>query len=284
MVSSFTAEEIPLHERITMDLRSVQLVVTDMDGTLLNSRHEVSARFMELFHALNDRGIQFVAASGRQHNNIVSKLPSIQDELIFIAENGGLVRKGQEEWLATPLKSGIKNSILDSLNGDPHIYPVLCAKEAAYISDNDHEFMGILREYYSAFETLGDLYEFQEEVMKVAIYHPVDSETHIYPRVKHFEDELMVKVSGKNWVDLSHRDAHKGYALERVQRRLGITASQTLVFGDYNNDIEMMEHAHFSYAMANAHPNVKAAARFETLSNDERGVEHILAQLLQQLS
>ena len=69
-----------------------------------------------------------------------------------------------------------------------------------------------------------------------------------------------------------------------VQNRLGISKAETLVFGDYNNDLEMMEHADYSFAMANAHPNVKAAARFETLSNDERGVEHILEQLLRQLS
>ena len=267
-----------------MDLTSVRLVVTDMDGTLLNSRHEVSDRFMELFEVLNQKGIQFVAASGRQHNNIVSKLPSIQDDLIFIAENGGLVRKGGEEWLATPLLQGVKNAILDSLDGDPHVYPVLCAKESAFIANNDYEFMGMLKEYYSQYETVQDLYSFEDEVMKIAIYHPVDSETHIYPLVRHFEDTLMVKVSGKNWVDLSHKDAHKGFALERVQARLGITKSETMVFGDYNNDLEMMGLAAFSFAMANAHPNVKAAARYETLSNDERGVEHILEQLLQQLS
>ena len=225
-----------------------------------------------------------MAASGRQYNNIVSKLPHIQDELIFIAENGGLVRKGGEEWLATPLPPGVKNAILESLDSDPYSYPVLCAKESAFIADDDYEFMGILKEYYSKYETLKDLHAFSEEVMKVAIYHPVDSETHIYPQVRHFEDTLMVKVSGKNWVDLSHQDAHKGFALERVQARLGISKAETMVFGDYNNDLEMMGHAEFSFAMANAHPNVKAAARYETLSNDERGVEHILELLLQQLA
>ena len=56
-----------------------------------------------------------------------------------------------------------------------------------------------------------------------------------------------------------------------------------MVFGDYNNDLEMMDCAYFSYAMQNAHPNVKAAARFETKSNNDEGVEFILRALLEDI-
>ena len=55
-----------------------------------------------------------------------------------------------------------------------------------------------------------------------------------------------------------------------------------MVFGDYNNDLEMMECAYFSYAMENAHPNVKKAARFSTKSNDDAGVEYILSSLIEE--
>ena len=56
-----------------------------------------------------------------------------------------------------------------------------------------------------------------------------------------------------------------------------------MVFGDYNNDLEMMQLSHFSYAMGNAHPNIKNIARFETKSNDEEGVETVLEELLADL-
>jgi hydroxymethylpyrimidine pyrophosphatase-like HAD family hydrolase len=82
-------------------------------------------------------------------------------------------------------------------------------------------------------------------------------------------------------VDISQPNANKGYALQLVQDRLGISVDETLVFGDYNNDLEMLRLAHFSYAMENAHPNVKKEARFQTKSNDEAGVEIILEHLLE---
>ena len=65
-----------------------------------------------------------------------------------------------------------------------------------------------------------------------------------------------------------------------LQSKHGISADETMVFGDFNNDLEMLQEAFFSYAMDNAHDNVKKVARFSTKSNDEQGVESILEELL----
>ena len=54
-----------------------------------------------------------------------------------------------------------------------------------------------------------------------------------------------------------------------------------MVFGDYNNDLEMMSQAKYSFAMANAHPNIKAVANYTTKSNDERGVEYMLSRMIE---
>ena len=98
--------------------------------------------------------------------------------------------------------------------------------------------------------------------------------------MKHLEGPLKVKVSGKFWVDLSHPDANKGYALKIIQDLLAISPAETMVFGDYNNDLEMLALADYSFAMANAHPNVLKAAKYSTLSNDAYGVEEVLEKVL----
>ena len=131
---------------------------------------------------------------------------------------------------------------------------------------------------------MDDLHAYEGEVMKIAVYHHQGSEEHIYPHVKHLEGDLKVKVSGEFWVDVSHPDANKGHALELIQRELGIGAHETLVFGDYNNDLEMLALSDFSYAMANAHPNVLKAANYTTLSNDQYGVEIVLEELIRSKS
>ena len=263
-----------------MDLSQIKMVVTDMDGTLLNSDHQVSDQFFELFKKLKKRDILFVAASGRQYHSIIDKLSSIKDDIIVIAENGGLARKNGQELISTPLQNGAKNTILEVLEKIPNIHPVLCGGDKAYLLGTSVEFVDKLKEYYTEFEILDDLRSFDGEILKIAIYHFENSEKFIYPAVKHLEGELKVKVSGENWVDISSPNANKGFALEKVQKMYNITPKETMVFGDYNNDLEMLSLADFSFAMENAHPNVKNAANYSTLSNNEQGVEHILRQLV----
>jgi phosphomannomutase len=72
------------------DFTKVKLVVSDMDGTLLNSQGQVSSQFFNLFKELKKRNITFCAASGRQHNSIIDKLSTIKDDIYIIAENGGV--------------------------------------------------------------------------------------------------------------------------------------------------------------------------------------------------
>ncbi|CAM4422183.1 HAD family hydrolase [Zobellia roscoffensis] len=264
-----------------MDLSKVKMVVTDMDGTLLNSNHEVSARFFELFEKMKQQGIIFVAASGRQYHSIVDKLLPIKDDIIVIAENGGFVMQNETELLATPLPYESKNSVLEVLDSIKNIHPVLCGKHNAYIKSDSEEFEAKLREYYTDYKVVNDLKDFDGEILKIAIYHFESSEKYIYPSVAHLEETLKVKVSGENWVDISSPNAHKGYALQKVQNLFNVTPAETMVFGDYNNDLEMLALADFSFAMKNAHPNVKKAAKFETLNNDEFGVETILQKLIE---
>jgi Cof subfamily protein (haloacid dehalogenase superfamily) len=228
--------------------------------------------------------VLFAAASGRQFDSIAQKLSPIDKEIIIIAENGGFTIYQGKEVVSTPLKPGHKDLILKELLGVEAAQAVLCAKNSAYLMPSSKPFLDQLKEYYTQFNFLEDLNTYDGEVMKIAVYHHLGSEQHIYPHVKHLEGELKVKVSGEYWVDLSHPDANKGHALAIMQQELGIRRDETLVFGDYNNDLEMMGCADYSFAMANAHQNVLAAARYTTSSNDERGVEKVLEALLQSKS
>ena len=96
-----------------MDFSKVKLVVTDMDGTLLNSKGKVSSKFFNLFNEIKKQQIHFIAASGRQYQSIVHKLAPIKNDITIIAENGGLAKQGDNELLITNLQpKKIKNNQL----------------------------------------------------------------------------------------------------------------------------------------------------------------------------
>ncbi len=265
-----------------MDYSNVKLIVSDMDGTLLNSKGLVSDEFFELFKALQQNDIHFVAASGRQHHSISHKLAPIKDHITIIAENGGFATRGNRELLLTPLELVSIRNIIPLLRKIDNVYTVLCGKKSAYIETKDQQFIDMFAEYYSNHELVDDLMAVdQDRFFKLAIYHFEDSEKYIYPHVKQLEDKLQIKISGKNWLDISHLNANKGFALESLQKELDISKKETMVFGDYNNDLEMLALADYSYAMQNAHENVKKTANYMTKSNDELGVETIIKKVVE---
>lgn len=269
---------------MNMDLAQVKLVVTDMDGTLLNSQGEVSDQFYSLFEQLKANNIHFVAASGRQYYSIIKKLSPIVEDITIVAENGGIARQGAKELLVTHMDNQSILKLITLLRTIKDSYIVLCGKKSSYIETKNEAFIALFNEYYATYEKVEDLTKVgDDDFIKIAVYHFESSESAIYPSVKHLEDKLQVKVSGQNWLDISHPNANKGYALQLLQNKLGLTPSQTMVFGDYNNDLEMLGLADFSFAMDNAHPNVKKVANYTTKSNDENGVEHILEQLVEAL-
>ena len=266
-----------------MDLSKIKMVVTDMDGTLLNSNHEVSDWFFTLFDALRKRDVLFVAASGRQYLSIIEKLHLIKDDIIVIAENGGFAIQNGKELVSSPLPHQTKNEVISILHRIANIHPVLCGKDSAYILGNSL-FEKKLQEYYSNYKILDNLSDFDGEILKIAIYHFESSEKYIYPKVSFLEKDLQVKISGANWVDISSKNAHKGFALKKVMEQNHIKPEELLVFGDYNNDLEMLALTANSFAMANAHPNVLKATNYNTSSNDDFGVERVLEKLVESLT
>ncbi|WP_062053991.1 Cof-type HAD-IIB family hydrolase [Aquimarina longa] len=265
-----------------MDLSQIKMVATDMDGTLLNDKGEVSTHFYTLFEQLRNLGVVFVAASGRQYYSIIHKLNAIKDDIFVIAENGALTMQKDLELQTTTIDRATYLELLDITKNIKGSQVILCGRKKAYIEDYGQDFRNMLDEYYGKYEVLDDLSQaIDDQYLKIAICHQEGSEKYLYPALKHLEDRLKVKVSGEVWLDLSHNLANKGYALEQLQKSHNIRPEETMVFGDYNNDLEMMSQATYSFAMENAHPNVKAIANYITKSNNENGVEYMLQKMIE---
>ena len=266
-----------------MDYSKVKLVVSDMDGTLLSPKNEVRPRFFKLFKKLKQQNIHFIAASGRQYQSILDKLYPIKDDISIIAENGGIIKHNNQEHVLLQLTpENIKTTIL-LLRKTKGAHIVLCGKNCAYIESNDMKFIDRFKDFYTNYTIVNDLLEVKNDVfLKIAVFHHDSSEKYILPTAQILSSTLKVIVSGKNWLDISHAKANKSYALEILQKELGVSKEETMAFGDYNNDLEMLDLAYFSFAMENAHADVKKTVRFTTKSNAEEGVEHIIEKLLKQ--
>ena len=264
-----------------MDLSNIKLVAVDMDGTLLNANHELSDEFYPLFDQMKARGILFAVASGRQYYNLLNRFKPISDDVIFIGDNGSYVAYRNEEILVQSMEPAIVKELLTEAASIPTCYPILCGKDRAYVQHTLPRFIENVEMYYDKWALVDDLLKVHDdEFLKISLCDFGGSERNSYPVFKPQEDRLQVKISGTIWLDLSHQLANKGRAVEMIQKRFDITADETMAFGDYLNDLEMLQQASYSFAMANAHPDIKRAARFKALSNEENGVLKVIEQML----
>ncbi len=267
-----------------MNFENIKLIVSDMDGTLLRSNHELSPEFKSVYKALQEKGIQFVPASGRQFFSITSYFEDEKDQMAIIAENGTYVtNQGKEVFIDELNKDLVKEVILESRK-IPGANLVLAGKNAAYIESTDEEFKAFFQNFYAKNISVDDLFDVieTEKIIKIAIQHAKGSEENLYPKFQLLEKyNVNVVVSGEVWIDIMNNNTNKGKALKELQANLGVTKNETMVFGDYMNDIEMLKLAKYSFAMENAHPNVKEVSNFTAPSNDEDGVIQIIKKVLE---
>ncbi|MBU2899326.1 Cof-type HAD-IIB family hydrolase [Vibrio hepatarius] len=264
-----------------MSLMDIKFVASDMDGTLLNENGDLNPEFFEIFSQLEQKNITFAAASGRQYYSLRETFYPIKDRIVFIAENGTLVMYQDRELYCCTIGADSIKDIIELAREITGAHVVLCGKRSAYIETQDPQAIEEISHYYHRCQSVDDLLNVKDEFIKVAICHFNGTQECVFPTINsHFGTTHQVVVSAKIWLDVMNINASKGAAIKYLQQTLGFTHQQTMSFGDYLNDLEMLEESYYSYAMGNAHNKIKQIARFTAPSNYEDGVLKILKQIL----
>lgn len=261
----------------------IRLIACDLDGTLLDRQLRVSPDFWPLEEELHRRGIAFCPASGRQYENLLEVMAPIRERAIFIAENGAYVTGRGRDLHVAGLPPALVPELVDvarSLQGRGRAGCVLSGRRSAYIEWDDPAFRQAVTLGYRKLELVPDLLAVRDENLKMALFDFESSEKVIEPAFARFRDRLQVVVTGPHWLDIMPRGVNKGVGLRAVQQALGVGRDQTMVLGDYLNDVEMMGEADWSFAMANAHPDLAVHARFRAPHHDENGVVRAIRELL----
>ncbi|WP_047260569.1 HAD family hydrolase [Corynebacterium uterequi] len=262
-----------------------RLVAVDMDGTLLDGEGKIPAEFWPLLERAAQQSVTIAPASGRQ----LATLQAMFDDRpagsravsSFIAENGTAVSHNGKIISTTPMPDESAHRVIDVAAG-LECWLVVCRPEAAYVLYIEDDYIREqVQTYHRSMRVVEDLHSVVNgEVIKLAFITPHVSEDYLAPVLRETVPECSVAVSGKHWVDVMSADANKGVALLSLAQTLGVAAEDTIAFGDYLNDMELLRAAGVAYAMANAHPEIKAIADVIAPSNVEHGVITELNALL----
>ncbi|MGH4050257.1 MAG: Cof-type HAD-IIB family hydrolase [Clostridium sp.] len=259
----------------------IKLIATDMDGTLLNDKGKINKKIFDLIHSFNKKDIKFAAASGRFYSQLSKNFEKVNTDMIFIAHNGALIKHNHKG--RTLYSNSInKEEIEHVLNLCPRLGEemFLAAENDAYTVNPSENMLNQFTFSQVPVIVLKSFSELKIPIYKITYYMDGGINSSIVDYLKDKLDEkLEFVVSGDKWIDIMNKGISKGNAIKILQEKFDIEQKDTMVFGDYYNDLTMFKQAHYSYAMKNAPEDVKKHAKFITQSNNEDGVYNVIASL-----
>lgn len=257
----------------------IKLVAMDMDGTLLDSQKRLPCDFMDWVK--NHPDVKTVIASGRQYFTLVKDFLPIKEKLIYVAENGGFVFEDEKIIFKNIMKKEDVFDCLKLIDGIEGLTPVLCGEASAYMREAKEHICREVRMYYARLQKTEDLQNaaLSDSITKIAIFADNKSAE---AAMKHFigiEKHLAAVLSGDSWIDISNATVNKGAAVDAIRKKYGISRKESMAFGDYLNDAQLLKSCEESYCMENGHPDLKALAKHIAKSNDDDGVMRVLRTL-----
>ncbi len=260
-----------------------KLFVTDMDGTLLNAQKELPADFPQMVEELKQDGSYFAFASGRSYLGLQDRYGSYSDDFGYICDNGGMVAFHDEVLKKVTLTRQNLRDIQNLLDLEPKLAIIFCGARTMYLMHReplDEVQAREVRVYYVNCREVSSVDEIEEDIIKAALLYD-DIEKNFLPKIQ-LDDSVVWPVTGFNWIDVMRSDINKGGGIAALQERLGVTPENTYVFGDYYNDLSMMDAAGTGFAMKDAVQEVKERYTEIIGSNEDGAVTSKIREILKE--
>lgn len=260
----------------------IKLVVTDVDGTLVeDGAPYVGQDVFDVILKLREKGIQVVVASGRQWASVERAFEPVKKKIFYVADNGAYIGCHGRSLNVYSVERDVVHRLIKKARLYPDLDIIYAGENGDYLdSDNEELYRWLTEDYKFNVSRVKDLLEIQEPCLKVSIFKSQGIEEATREICEEFGEEMKIACAGDMWLDCIDKDVNKGKAVRTIQESLNISPRETMAFGDQLNDIEMLEQAYYSFAVANAREEVRRAARFQADSNVNNGVTKILKHLL----
>lgn len=259
----------------------IKLVVSDIDGTLLeDGGNQLNPELFEVILKLRQKGMQFAAASGRQWASIEAVFEPVKEKIFYLSDNGAYVGMCGRQLFVNPIDRELVHEMIRDIRSEGLI-AMLSGPDVVYMDQNDDAFYRWMVEGYKfQVRRVPDLLKVEDQFIKLSAYKKSQVEPATKELRKKYGHRLKMTISGDMWLDCMADGVNKGEAVKLLQESLGISPKETIAFGDQLNDVEMLNQAYYSFAIGNARPEVKAAARFQADTNVRDGVLKVLKRLL----
>ncbi|MFV0440972.1 MAG: Cof-type HAD-IIB family hydrolase [Lachnospirales bacterium] len=264
-----------------------KLIALDIDGTLLNSKREISKKTKEYMKKAYEKGVKFVLISGRSTATMIEIAKETGIDKMggyIIGCNGGVCLNLVNNEII--YEKSIPNKYLKDIYefAEKKDVPMLVYKDEEFYLTRNKENYILLTERFPYKKNIIETKDFLDEVkfdFNKALL--VDSPEKILEcekeALKEFPNYELTR-SEPIFLEFSPNGVHKAIGISKIMEIMNIKIDEVIAVGDSYNDLTMIEFAGLGVAMGNAHKEVKEIADYVTLSNDEEGISHIIEKFI----
>lgn len=285
----------------------IKIIASDMDGTLLNDKHVISAENVEAIRKAEEAGITFVISTGREYDSVKALLNKENIICQCVLMNGAEYRDEHGNIVETiNIKKSTARKIADIMekakltariftNEGVHTIESKeeALKEVAYRTQSFNqeltleEAMEIAKKepYFMQLKYIKNVDEFFSRDIQVRKFVAFHKDIEIINKMKKVLGDiegLAVSSSFVDNIEITHETAQKGIILAKVAQKMGISNDEVLVMGDSFNDYSMFTEFTESVAMGNAIPEIKEIAKYITDTNVNNGVAKAIYKVLEE--
>lgn len=258
-----------------------RLIVTDLDGTLVSSRQEISPRNLAALARWAERGARICVATGRHPASALELTSRFSFNYTLISLNGAVTLDEPDGRILarrfmTPEQTRAVLAALDTL-GVEQRRDVLTL-DTWYVSHFDDYVDGRTNRLGVAYRLIPEPCDIA--AAKVMVQLPRDQSRELLAQARALLPEMSVTLSTPTLLEIMAPGVSKGSAVLDLAERLGIAQAEIIAFGDQLNDLDMLQVAGCGVAMENADDELKQVADRVTRRHDEDGVALVLEELL----
>lgn len=267
-----------------------KLVVSDMDGTLLNSKIEISEYNKKIIQEAIKKGIIFVLATGRIYGSARVFAKQLELNTPIMACNGGIIRNSVDKEIIfeAPIDPEACHKVFEFLKrtntyfhfyGADIFYTEKIKLESFEYSVWNQSLPEEDRIEMKEVENASDVLEY-DKIYKILLHCKKDVKRHFYSNELSKISNMTLTSSWFDNFEICGKNVSKGNAVKRFAEEMNISKDEIICIGDNQNDMSMIEYAGLGIAVENADEQVKKIADFIAPSNDDNGVGKVLERFV----
>lgn len=262
----------------------IKLIASDMDGTLLDENGQVPPETFDLILALRERGVRFVASSGRRYDRLCDFFSPVKDRMDFVASNGAQVFADGVQIDREVYSHLAIRRLAKTVAMFPNMHLALFDRTKSYLLDDEDKFVREVDKDLPNVERIYELPSPQVSIIKASIFcddgNVMDN---AYVLQRELGGLFTFAPSGSSYIDAMQPGISKASGIAQVMEYHGIDASEVMAFGDAMNDYEIIRFVGTGCATANGRPALRAVADRVIGSNVEHAVQSEMRRVLESL-